>query len=201
VLRLGEVLPGEHSPHPNPVALTHLLLSAIGRLGVSPDAAIRSDYTPADYVAARVAATVLDREAWGRALHLFHPESVRFDDVLRRAGAPVRRVSCTDFLVRLRQAASAGHGHQSGHRELAALAALLPDPADPSGRGEETLRRALGGLLTDNPALFRKDECQEMERRWGLADGKLDGPVRAYRDYLAGQAGLVTGAGAVLEAG
>ena len=90
VLRLGEVMPGQQDATPNAVALTHLLLSAIHRLGAAPDAAIVSDYSPVDYVAARVTAAVLDRDAWGRALHVFRPGSVRFDDVLRRAGESSR---------------------------------------------------------------------------------------------------------------
>jgi non-ribosomal peptide synthetase component F len=66
------------------------------------------------------------------------------------------------------------------HTGLARLAALLPVP---SGQDEAALRQALRGLLTDNPALFRKDECRRLERRWRLADGRLHGPITAYRSY------------------
>jgi amino acid adenylation domain-containing protein/thioester reductase-like protein len=177
ILRLGEVMPAEDGPQPNPAALTHLLLSAISRLGVAPDAAIVSDYSPADYVAARVVAAVLDRRAWGQDLHVFRPGSVPFDDLLRQAGAPVRRVPCLEFLTRLDQAAGA-----SGDRELAMLAALLPGP---SGADEGTLRRELGDLLTDNPALFRRDGCRALEQRWDLPDGRLDRAIQAYRDHLS----------------
>jgi hypothetical protein len=169
-------MPSEAHAYPNPLALTHLLLSAIHRLGVWPDATIRSDYTPVDYVAARVVAAVRDRRAWGRTLHIFHPESVCFAEALSLAGAPVRRTTCGDFLTRLREAS-----RKPGEREFARLAALLPAP---DGQDEAALRRALRGLLTDNPALFRKDECRRLERRWRLADGRLHGPIAAYRSYL-----------------
>ena len=106
VLRLGEVLPSEKNPRPNPRALTHLLLSAIHRLGVSPDVAIRSDYTPVDYASARVMAAVFDRAAWGRTLHVFHPDSVDFAAALAAAGAPVTPVGCVEFLARLRASAA-----------------------------------------------------------------------------------------------
>ncbi len=177
VLRLGEVLPGAQHVRPNRRALTHLLLSAIHRLGVFPDAAIRSDYTPADYVAARVTAAVLDRAAWGSVLHVLHPEAVCFAEALSAVGAPVSRVSCAEFLTRL------GEAGRRGDRELAGLAALLPAP---DGQDEPALRRALAGLLTDNPALYRKDECQRLERRWQLTDPELRGPIAAYHAYLAG---------------
>jgi amino acid adenylation domain-containing protein/thioester reductase-like protein len=175
VLRLGEVLPSEHKPHPNPRALTHLLLSAIHRLGVSPDAAIRSDYTPVDYASARVVAAVFDRAAWGRTLHVFHPDSVDFAAALATAGAPVTPVSCAGFLARLADAAA-----RTGERDLAAVAALLP-AAD---RGEDSLRAELAGLLTDNASLYRKDECRRLEQRWGLPDEDIRGAIAAYRGYL-----------------
>jgi thioester reductase-like protein len=179
VLRLGEVLPAEHAVHPNTRALTHLLLSAIHRLGVSPDAAIRSDYTTVDYASARVRAAVLDGAAWGRVLHVFHPDGVDFAAALAAAGALVTRVSCAQFLTRLRQEAQ-----QAGDPGLAGLAALLPAPGS---QDEAGLARELGGLLTDNAALYRKDECRMLEQRWQLTDPDLRGPIAAYRAYLEGR--------------
>jgi hypothetical protein len=88
----------------------------------------------------------------------------------------VTRTTCGDFLARLHEAS-----REPGVREFARLAALLPAP---DGQDEAALRRALRGLLTDNPALFRKDECRRLERRWRLADGQLHGPIAAYRSYL-----------------
>ena len=176
VLRLGEVLPSERQPHPNPRALTHLLLSAIHRLGVSPDVAIRSDYTPVDYASARVVAAVSDRAAWGRILHIFHPDSVDFAAALAAAGAPVSPASCAEFLGRLRDAAA-----RTGQRELAALAALLPAAGDGD---EDGLRAELAGLLTDNASLYRKDQCRRLEQRWRLDDGDIRGAIAAYRGYL-----------------
>ncbi|HEY1616797.1 MAG TPA: amino acid adenylation domain-containing protein [Streptosporangiaceae bacterium] len=185
VLRLGEVLPSADRPHPNPLALTHLLLAAIHRLGCWPDAAIRSDYTTADYAARRVRAAVLDRHAWGQVLHVFHPRSVSFAAALAGAGASLTPVSCAEFLDRLHATAAA-----SGERALAALAALLPVPA---GQPEPVLRRALDALLTDTPALYRKDGCARLERRWRLDDPDLSGAIAAYHRYLAATADTAVG--------
>jgi thioester reductase-like protein len=174
VFRLGEVMPSADNGDPNPQALTHLLLSAFHRLGISPNAAIRSDYTPVDYVAARIVAGIRDREVWGRTLHVFHPESVCYADVLSRVGTPITRVSCAAFLSRLREAAA-----DTGDRELAALLALMPKG------DEDTLVQRLGGLLVDNPRLFRKDECARLEDRARLTDGWLHAPITAYRNHLS----------------
>jgi amino acid adenylation domain-containing protein/thioester reductase-like protein len=187
VLRLGEIMPSQERTHPNALALTHLLLSAIHRLGVRPDVSIRSDYTPVDYASARVVAAVLDRRMWGRTLHVFHPGSVCFAEALPRAGAAVSPVSCREFLDRLHSAvtSASSNGNGSGNgdrRDLARLAALLPAP---DGRGEAELRAELAGLLTDSPALFRKDECRRLEQRARLADGDLAGPIAAYLAYLS----------------
>ena len=176
VLRLGEVLPSQEYVHPNPRALTHLLLAGIHRLGAAPDAAIRSDYTPVDYAAARVVAAVLDRAAWNRVLHVFHPQSVDFAEALSMAGAPVTRTSCAAFLTRLRDAAQ-----QTGDTGLAGLAALIPAPA---GSREPALRAALASLLTDNASLYRKDECLRLEERCQLSEPDLRGPIAAYLAYL-----------------
>ena len=176
VLRLGEVLPDEKSIYPNVRAFTHLLMSAIHQLGVFPDAAVRSDYTPAGYVGARVVAAVLDQAVWGKTLHVFHPESVDLAEALAMTGAAVTRTSCAEFLTRLRAGAD-----RSGNAELAGLAALISDPA---GREEADLRCELAALLTDNPSLFGKDECRRMEERWRLRDEDLRGPIAAYRAHL-----------------
>jgi len=176
VLRLGEVLPSEQNTRPNTRALTHLLLSAIHQMGISPDAAIWSDYTPVDYAAARVVAAVFDRAAWGRVLHVFHPRRVDFAEALTAVGAPVTRTSCGEFLARLRESAE-----RSGARELAGLAALLPGPAD----GDETiLRRELAEVLTDNPSLYDRDGCRQLEQRWRLTNEDTRGAIAAYRAYL-----------------
>jgi amino acid adenylation domain-containing protein/thioester reductase-like protein len=175
VLRLGEVLPSQERTHPNHRAVTHLLLSAIHQLGTFPDVSIRSDYTPVDYAAARVVAAVTDRAAWGSTLHVFRPGSGCFAEMLALAGAPVRRVSCADFLAQLHAAAG------PGAPDLSRLAALLPGP---DFGDEVAARQALAGLLSDNPAQFRKDACRVLEQRWQLADGDLPAAVRAYLAYL-----------------
>ncbi|NUR88564.1 MAG: hypothetical protein HOY71_31125, partial [Nonomuraea sp.] len=110
----------------------------------------------------------------GRTLHVFRGESVSFVDVLPRAGVPVTPIPCGDFVRLVRES-----GRTSGDRELITLASLLPDAGD-----EDELRRAFGGLLADNPALFRKDECHRLEERWRLGDGALDGPIAAYHARL-----------------
>jgi amino acid adenylation domain-containing protein/thioester reductase-like protein len=173
VLRLGEVLPSADQPRPNPRALTHLLLSAIHRLGAAPDVAIRSDYTPVDYASARILAAVFDQSAWGRTLHVFHPVSVDFAAALTTAGAPVSRVGSAEFLTRLAAAAA-----QTGDRDLAGLAALLPAPEAGHARQE------LAELLTDNPALYRRDECRRLEERAELPGEDISDAIAAYRGYL-----------------
>jgi amino acid adenylation domain-containing protein/thioester reductase-like protein len=171
ILRLGEVLPSPDNGYPNPAALTHLLLLSFLRLGIRPDTDIRTDYTPVDYAAARVVAAVRDAGAWGRTFHVFHPESVGFG-----AALPVTTVSCGEFVRRVRDTAFA-----TGDRGLASLAALLPGRPHTD---EDGLRTALADLLTDNPALFSKEECRLLEERWGLTDGPLDGAMTAYHAYL-----------------
>ncbi len=178
VLRLGEIMPSQERTHPNTLALTHLLLSAMHRLGVRPDACIWSDYTPVDYAAARVVAAVIDRQAWGRTLHVFHPDRVCFAGVLDRADVSLTEVSCAEFLSRLQVAAA------DGSPDLRRLAALLPAPDGKDERDGLRLRRKMAGLLTDNTALFSKNECRGLERRARLADGELDGPIAAYLAHL-----------------
>jgi amino acid adenylation domain-containing protein/thioester reductase-like protein len=176
LLRLGEIMPAADNGHPNRHALTHFLLRAFAKLRACPDVPMRSDFTPVDYAAERLVAALFDRACLGGTLHVFHPESVCFTRILERAGLPVDRVSCTEFLRHLDRAALA-----TGERELRALQAIL-SKAD---RGsEDTLRLAFGQLLVDNPRLFRKDECRALEARHGLADPPLDGAAAAYRDRL-----------------
>lgn len=176
VLRLGEVMPSADNGEPNPVALTNMLCSAFFRLGIRPDAQIRSDYTPVDYAARRIVSSVADRTAWGSTMHILHPRSVSFVDLFDGADSAMPRTSCRDFLVRLRAVAS-----QSGDRDLSALAALLPDP----DHSEAELRHAFDDLLTDNAALYRKEVGRQAEQRWGLTDDPLEAAIAAYQDHLA----------------
>ncbi|NUR91941.1 MAG: thioester reductase domain-containing protein [Nonomuraea sp.] len=159
VIRLGEIMPSADNGYPNEVALTHLLLSAFHQLGVHPDVPMRSDYTTVDYAAARIAAAVRDTGVWGRTLHVFRPGSVGFTDLVPGAAVPA-----AEFARLVREAG------------LTTLASLLPAVR----HGE-----AFAGLLADNPALFRKDECRALERRWRLDDGDLDGEVAAYLARLS----------------
>lgn len=177
LLRLGEVMPAADNGTPNRHALTHLLLAACHRLGMRPDATVRSDWTPVDYAARRIVATVVDRSTWGRPMHLLHPASVDFTD-LPAAGDGVPRVSCAQFLAALRDAVT------DGDRDAAALLALFPTRL---GADEEQLRAVFGTLLTDNPRLFRRDGCERLERRRGLTDGDLTPSIDAYRRWLTAQ--------------
>ncbi|WBB79609.1 amino acid adenylation domain-containing protein [Micromonospora sp. WMMD882] len=177
LLRLGEVLPAADNGTPNRHALTHLLLAACHRLGMRPDAPVRSDWTPVDWAARRIVATVTDRSAWGRPMHLLHPTSVDFTE-LPAGGDRVPRVSCAQFLAALRDAVT------DGDRDAAALLALFPTRL---GTDEEQLRAVFGTLLTDNPRLFRRDGCERLERRHGLTDGDLTPSIDAYRGWLAAQ--------------
>jgi amino acid adenylation domain-containing protein/thioester reductase-like protein len=176
VYRLGEIMPSADNGQPNRQALTHFLLSGFGKLGICPDVPMWSDYTPVDYVAARLVAGLFDRDASGRTLHVFHPERVRFTEILPRVGLPLERVPCAAFLQHLDRAV-----RETADRELTTLRALLPQHA---GQDEAVLRRVFDGLLVDNPRLFRKDECRGLERRWELEDGPLDGAMAAYRSRI-----------------
>ncbi|XTZ15439.1 non-ribosomal peptide synthetase [Micromonospora echinospora] len=176
LLRLGEVMPAADNGTPNRRALTHLLLAACHRLGMRPDAAVRSDWTPVDYAARRIVAAVADRTTWGRALHVLHPQSVDFTEL--PGGDAVPRVSCARFLAALRDAVT------DGDRDAAALLALFPTRL---GADEEQLRAVFGALLTDNPRLFRRDGCDRLERRHGFTDADLGPSADAYRRWLTGQ--------------
>ncbi|MEY9860769.1 amino acid adenylation domain-containing protein/thioester reductase-like protein [Catenulispora sp. GAS73] len=176
LLRLGEVMPSTDTGMPNPVALTHLLLSSFVRLGVRPRAEIRSDFTPVDYAAKRIVAAVLDREIWGSTLNILHPGSRNFACLLDDTDEAPREISCRDYLASVDLAAA-----QSGERELVALSALLPDP---SADDEAGLRRGLDHLLTDNAALYRRDNCQAAEQRWRLDEPVLDDAIAAYAKHL-----------------
>ncbi|MFY1631732.1 amino acid adenylation domain-containing protein [Solwaraspora sp. WMMB335] len=178
VLRLGELMPAADSGHPHRRALTHLLLTAFHRLGVRPDVVVRSDYTPVDYAARRVVASVSDPACWGRTMHVFHPQSVCLADVLSAAGQPIPRVGCVEFLARIDAAAD-------GDRDLALLRRMLPIGGNGVSRYDEPgLARLFSTLLTDNPRLFGKETCRQFEARWGLADRPLREPAAAYRTWL-----------------
>ncbi|MFI7511895.1 amino acid adenylation domain-containing protein [Micromonospora echinofusca] len=175
VLRLGEAMPAADDGHPNPRALTHLLLAACYRLRMRPDAPVRSDWTPVDWAARRIVATVVDPRQWGGTLHVLHPVSVDFTDLPLGGADALPRVSCGRFLAGLREAAG------EGDRDAAVLLALFPPGA---GTDEERLRAVFATLLTDNPRLFRRDGCAELERRRGFTDHRLGPSVGAYRAWL-----------------
>lgn len=166
VLRLGEVMPATDLAVPNPTAVTHLLLSAFERLGTVPMAAIRSDFSPVDTVARTVVAAVQDRTVWGRALHVYRPGSVRFDELAEVLGPS--RVSCTRFLAELRAAAGAGDA------DLGTLLAIVEHRAGGRVDGEVAVRTVLENLLQDNPACFERAETAALERRYGLDAGYPD---------------------------
>ncbi len=177
VFRLGEVMPCAAGGLANESALTHFLLSAFTQLGATPDAAIRSDWSPADYVAQRVIAAVLDPVFWNRTYHVFHPDSVCFARALDRAGARLERLSCRDWLQRLeRRIAMPGPVPP----ELVLLRRFLPD----AQAGEAALVQAFASLLTDNPRLFSRAGCRALEQARELPDDGLQGAIGAYRRSL-----------------
>ncbi|WP_410599078.1 non-ribosomal peptide synthetase [Amycolatopsis sp. lyj-90] len=153
VLRLGEVMPATDVAVPNPAALTHLLLTAFDRLGTVPAAAIRSDYSPVDTVARIVVEAVQDPTVLGRALHVYHEGSVRFDEL--PVGAD--RVSCLRFLAGLRSAAA------TGDVELGLLLAIVEHRAGGRAAEEDAVREVLENLLQDNPALFTTSATRPKE--------------------------------------
>ncbi|MFI6306796.1 amino acid adenylation domain-containing protein [Amycolatopsis thailandensis] len=153
VLRLGEVMPATDVAVPNPAALTHLLLTAFQRLGSVPAAAIRSDYSPVDTVARTVVEAVQDPAVLGRALHVYSPGTVRFDELI----AGTDRLSCLRFLTRLRAAAKAGDV------ELGLLLAIVEHRAGGRADDETAVREVLENLLQDNPALFTTSATRPKE--------------------------------------
>ncbi len=179
VFRLGEVMPssGGVSCVPNPRALTHFLLTAMAQLNARPAVPMRSDWSPVDYVASRVASAVFDADTWGRAYHVFHPRSVRFDDAFSHTGTALDTLSCTQWLAAL-DACIAQHGSH----ELSLLRRLLPStPTD-----EATLAATFSSLLTNNPGLFDRAGCDALERTHGLADVDLDHAIARYGRQLLG---------------
>ncbi len=166
VLRLGEVMPSAEGGWPNPHALTHFLLAAFQRLGVAPDVPLRSDYTPVDHVAARVAAAVADRAAWGSTLHLFHSRSVDFGALLAGAGTPTERVACGEFLARLERAVAQRPDH-----DLTVLRALLPA----AGGDAAALRAALRRTALGQPAAVPQGRLPPFRATLGARRGAAGG--------------------------
>ncbi|MES2941124.1 MAG: amino acid adenylation domain-containing protein [Pseudomonadota bacterium] len=173
VYRLGEVMPSPLHGLPNQRALTHFLLSACVRLGAVPAAEIRTDWSPADYVARRVVAGVFDPAAWNRDYHAIHPQSVPITDALARAGMPLPVLPCRDWLARLDELVAAT---QPIARELTLVRGFLPDRSLP----ESALAAAFAGLLTDNARLFRRDGIAAIEQAQGWQDRELDAAMSAY---------------------
>jgi thioester reductase-like protein len=168
IYRLGEIMPGNDG-RPNRRALTHLLLTAFARLGACPDVPMRSDYTPVDYTARRIIAGIRDRHTWGQVLHVFHPESVDYTKVVEN----LQPVSGLEFLARLDAA-------DPTDRELHTLRGMLK----PETKDEIGVRQLFAGLIADSTRLFRRDHCQELERRWELAQESLAAQIAAYRKHL-----------------
>ncbi|GAA3663863.1 non-ribosomal peptide synthetase [Microbacterium marinilacus] len=168
VLRLGEVMPAADNSVPNRTALTSLLINAFRRLGMVPDADIRSDDSPLDTVARSIVAAVQDPEAWGHALHLFRPQSIRFDEA---AGETIKRVSCVEFIAALRRAGAAGDAELGMLHDVISLRGAVDH--------EDEARAVLEGLLQDNPRRFSRYRADLLERRWGIqyAPGAERAPI------------------------
>jgi amino acid adenylation domain-containing protein/thioester reductase-like protein len=197
--RLGEVMPAADNGYPNRRALSHLLLCAVHRLGVRPATPMQTDYTPVDYVADRLVAGLGDPAVRGRALHVFHSARVDLGGLLATPEVCYPAVPDPEFLARLRHAAASADAP-----ELDTLLALLvrapagsspnpdlaPDaaPDQAPDRAPDPATPSFAALLTDNPRLFRKDECGKLDRRHGLREDPLAESVAAYRAFLAVQA-------------
>ncbi|WP_412543176.1 amino acid adenylation domain-containing protein [Longispora sp. K20-0274] len=138
IYRLGEVMAATDTGYANSRAATELILAAVARLGVAPDVALRTDWTPADHAARAVVAGLFDARAWGRNLHVFHPDSV---DLIDRAGLAARRVPVPEFVERLRA--------EPACRLLAGLLACKP----------------LHELVVDNPRLFRREHGAQLDQK------------------------------------
>ncbi|HEV3106111.1 MAG TPA: non-ribosomal peptide synthetase [Trinickia sp.] len=176
VFRLGEVMPAAPDGIPNARALTHFLLSAIVRMKARPAVAIRSDWSPVDYVARRVVTAIFDVDAWNRAYHVFHPDSICFARAFERAGVALATLSCGEWLAELDARIA-----QGGPRELSMLRSLLPQ----AGGSDAALAAAFEAVLTNNPLLFSRAGCETLERRHGLDGGDVHGAVAAYGRYLS----------------
>lgn len=176
VLRLGEVMPAAREGMPNARALTHFLLTAFALLGARPATEIRSDWSPVDYVAARAVSAMFDPAAWRRTYHVFHPQSVCFASALEQAGIALRTMSCEAWLGALDERIA-----QGGPRELRYLRNLLPR----ENLGEAALAAAFSNVLTDNPLLFARTQCEALERAHALPEVDLAAAIGAYARHLA----------------
>lgn len=176
VFRLGEVMPAADEGIPNARALTHFLLSAFAWLGARPSTAIHSDWSPVDYVAQRIVSAMFAPDAWNRAYHVFHPRSVCFASALEQAGIELETLGCEQWLAALDERIARG-----GPRELRYLRNLLPR----ENRGEAATAAAMTNVLTNNPALFSRAQCEALEREQALADIDLAESIGAYGRHLA----------------
>lgn len=176
VFRLGEVMPAAREGLPNGRALTHFLMTAFALLEARPATEIRSDWSPVDYVAARVVSAMFDADAWNRTYHVFHPQSVCFAGALGQAGIELETLSCEQWLSVLDARIA-----QGGPRELSYLRNLLPRER----RDEAALARAFANVLTNNPALFARTQCEALERVHALADVDLSDAIGAYGRHLS----------------
>jgi thioester reductase-like protein len=164
VLRLGELMPATAGPA-NRRALTHLLLTAFARLRACPDRPLRSDYTPVDWAARVTVAALADPDAYGRDLHVLHPESVALTEVLPRAGVALEPVPDAEFRRRV-----------DAVPQLATLAGVLRQ--HPGG---------LDTLVVDNPRLFRADAGVTLAEQAGLPPPDLSRAIAGYAARLVGR--------------
>lgn len=164
VLRPGELMPATGGPA-NPRALTHLLLTAFARLRACPRTPLRSDYTPVDWAAQVTVAALADPDAYGRDLHVLHPESVALTDVLPRGGVALERVPDAEFRRRV-----------AAVPQLATLAGVLRQHPGP-----------LDTLVVDNPRLFRADAGATLAEQAGLPPPDLTPAIEGYAARLVGR--------------
>lgn len=159
VHRFGEVMP--HSRHgvPSRWGLPDLLVRACLRTGLSFRSPAVMDYLPVDRVGALVTVALLRRESG--YFHAMQPQATRLDELL---SAFQRHLGLTEVSYRGFWHAVESAATEHDDRDLAALLALLPEPA-----GEDR------AVETEFAALFRYEAVPAS---------------RSNADRLAAEAGL-----------
>ena len=106
VYRIGEAMPHSQKGILNPTSLVNLMLSTCLVLGVYPQALVRLDYAPVDFVSRIIGDAVLEGVCRGGSVGLFHPCGTSLDwimNVFRSLGADVEPTTGTGFTKVLKE--------------------------------------------------------------------------------------------------